>query len=405
MAIYSLSISNVSRAKGGCSVATLAYHNRDSIQCDATKQSFDYSDRADLVASEFLEPSYSSFGSAEACFNALENYEKKANARVAKKMIVALPREFDSTLQIEVLRKYLNDNFVKNGYCVNYAIHNDPENHNPHAHILITNRAVNKKGEFAPKIKKVYATDEKGERIPIIDKKTGQQKIGERGRKMWKREKVESNMLDEKDFLLSLRENWSQECNKHLDNENQISHKAYHDKDSYWGSQNKIATIHEGWKARQIEKTTGAKSYKCEYNRVVKALNNDISTKYKSINQDKLYKLLGDLIKIRTKFFMNLGELQQAVNYETKTVPTTPKLDEFFTKFYDLIVASLDKIGTKKTKQDFVKEEQEKVKLEKHWQKQHEIYKEQCEIAKDNWNSKQQTQHQQHNRPNPTQER
>ena len=41
-------------------------------------------------------------------------------------------------------------------------------------------------GEWGAKTKKVYVLDENGECVPLIDKKTGQQKVDKRNRKQWK---------------------------------------------------------------------------------------------------------------------------------------------------------------------------------------------------------------------------
>jgi len=47
-------------------------------------------------------------------------------------------------------------------------------------------RPLTEKGEWGVKSKKVFGLDENGERIPVIDKKTGQQKVDRRNRKQWK---------------------------------------------------------------------------------------------------------------------------------------------------------------------------------------------------------------------------
>ena len=66
------------------------------------------------------------------------------------------------------------------------------------------------------KSKKVYSLDNKGERIPVIDPETGKQRIGERGRKMWKRETIDQNELDQNDWRLAQEERWEHECNAAL---------------------------------------------------------------------------------------------------------------------------------------------------------------------------------------------
>ncbi len=47
-------------------------------------------------------------------------------------------------------------------------------------------RPLTENGEWGTKQKKIYDLDENGEKIPVIDKKTGQQKVDKRNRKQWK---------------------------------------------------------------------------------------------------------------------------------------------------------------------------------------------------------------------------
>lgn len=81
--------------------------------------------------------------------------------------------------------------------CAQFAIH-DSENkktgqRNLHCHILLTMRGIDEEGRWLPKQKKVYLTDENGERIPLIDKKTGQQKVDKQNRKQWKCKNIDTN--------------------------------------------------------------------------------------------------------------------------------------------------------------------------------------------------------------------
>ena len=97
----------------------------------------------------------------------------------------------------EVMRDYIERNFVSKGMCAQFAIH-DSENketgqRNLHCHILLTMRGIDEQGQWMPKQKKVYLTDEQGERIPIIDKKTSQQKVDKQNRKQWKCKTVDTN--------------------------------------------------------------------------------------------------------------------------------------------------------------------------------------------------------------------
>ena len=80
-------------------------------------------------------------------------------------------------------------NFVDKGMCADWAIHdseNDKGQRNLHIHVLLTMRPLTENGEWGAKQKKIYDLDENGEKIPVIDKKTGQQKVDKRNRKQWK---------------------------------------------------------------------------------------------------------------------------------------------------------------------------------------------------------------------------
>jgi hypothetical protein len=51
-----------------------------------------------------------------------------------------------------------------------------------------------------PKQKKIYLRDENGERILVIDKKTGQQKIDKQNRKQWKCTTEKTNDWDDQKY-------------------------------------------------------------------------------------------------------------------------------------------------------------------------------------------------------------
>ena len=50
--------------------------------------------------------------------------------------------------------------------CVDFAIH-DKGDGNPHAHVMLTMRAMDEHGKWLPKSRKVYDLDESGERIKL----------------------------------------------------------------------------------------------------------------------------------------------------------------------------------------------------------------------------------------------
>lgn len=274
MAIFHMSISNVSRAKGSSSCASLAYIAASKVYEERTHQTYSYGrkERVMKVATLLPDGAPHAYADATQLFNAIEKYEQASNARTAKKIVVALPRELPLDESDEILTSFIKSKLCANGYCATYAIHNDKDGNNPHAHILVANRPLDPKtGEFErTKTKKVYALDAHGERIPLIDKKTGKQKVDKRNRKQWKRIAVaKSNLLDEKEFLVSLRKSWADECNKHLSQEDRIDHRS----NAARGIDD-IPTIHEGYAARAME-ARGDVSDRMEINRHIR-LKNDL---------------------------------------------------------------------------------------------------------------------------------
>lgn len=271
MAIFHMSISNVSRAKGSSSCASLAYIAASKVYEERTHQTYSYGrkERVMKVATLLPDGAPRAYADAAQLFNAIEKHEQASNARTAKKIVVALPRELSLDESDEILTDFIRDNLCANGYCATYAIHRDKDGNNPHAHILVANRQINKKGEWSSKRKMEYALDEKGERIPLIDKKTGKQKVDKRNRKQWKRISAEQNPLDKKQFLEQLREAWAVECNKHLSQEDRIDHRS----NAARGIDD-IPTIHEGYAARAME-ARGDVSDRMEINRHI-LLKNDL---------------------------------------------------------------------------------------------------------------------------------
>lgn len=269
MAIYSCNISNISRAKGSCSLATLSYISGQKIRDERTGELYQYghTDRVTRVDTILPESAPAEWNDPVELFNSIEQYEKASDARTAKKIIVALPREFSREENIDTIEEFIKTTVTDKGYAATYAIHEDKGGNNPHAHILIPNRPIDEKGEWSRKSRKEYALDEKGERVPLLDE-NGNQKLGKRNERLWKRVSVQVNPLDKKETLLQLRTGWALECNKRLSMEKQISEKSYQEQGI-----DLQPTIHEGYAAREIEKNGGISS-KCEENRAIKERNN-----------------------------------------------------------------------------------------------------------------------------------
>ena len=159
----------------------------------------------DLVHTEVLLPENApkEYADPKVLWNAVEMAEKSSNAQTARTVRMELPNNWSYELATEVVRSLCEKEFVKKGMCVQFAIHDSVNKktgqRNLHVHILLTMRGIDENGKWMPKQKKVYLTDENGERIPLIDKATGQQKVDKQNRRQWKCKSVPTNDWNSKD--------------------------------------------------------------------------------------------------------------------------------------------------------------------------------------------------------------
>lgn len=271
MAIYHLSVSNVSRASGSRATATLSYITGKRVHDERRGETYDYGrkERVLRVGTLLPEGASAEFADPAVLFNAVELHETGRTARPAKKIVVALPREFTPRQRVQALEEYIRENLNADGYAATYAIHEDREGNNPHAHILVANRQIDPAtgGWARLKQRMEYVLDERGERVPLIDPETGRQKTDKRGRRQWKRMSVSLNPLDRKAKLKALRESWAKTCNARLDETARIDHRSLEDQGS-----DLEPTIHEGYAARAIERAGGV-SERCEANREIRRSN------------------------------------------------------------------------------------------------------------------------------------
>ena len=268
MAIYHCSIKIIGRSDGKSAVASSAYRSGEKLMDDRTGLVHDFTKKRGVVFTEVSLPAHAppEYADRNVLWNAVEKAEKKSNAQLAREIEVALPKELSRECQIEIVRRYVQDNFVSVGMCADWALH-DKGDGNPHAHIMLTMRGIKPDGTWAQKEKKAYALDEDGNRIPLIDPATGEQKLGKRNEKLWKRITVETNDWNDRGNAEIWRKVWADICNEYLSFSQWIDHRSYKRQGI-----DLEPTIHEGYRARKMEKA-GFVSNRCEYNRIVKKLN------------------------------------------------------------------------------------------------------------------------------------
>ena len=163
-------ISIVQRSKGKSAVAGAAYQSGEKLFSEYDQTYKDYRNKHGIAYTEILLPPNAppEYADRATLWNAAEEVEKQWNSQLARRFVLALPREIPSELYPQMVRDYCEEHFVSKGMCCDFAIHDPhPPGHNPHCHVILTMRAMDKHGKWLPKTRKVYDLDENGERIRL----------------------------------------------------------------------------------------------------------------------------------------------------------------------------------------------------------------------------------------------
>lgn len=108
MAIYHCSISNVSRIVGSSSTATLSYIQGQKVKDERrgkTFYGFGRTERVEAIGTILPEYAPKDFQDSSVLFNSIELFEKANNARTAKKIEVALPRENSLEQHVSIIER------------------------------------------------------------------------------------------------------------------------------------------------------------------------------------------------------------------------------------------------------------------------------------------------------------
>ena len=208
MPIPHLNIRIVQRSKGSSAVAGAAYQAGEKLFSEYDQKNKDHRRKQkEVVYTEIMLPANAppEYADRETLWNSAEEVEKQWNSQLARRFVVALPREVPLEMCPQMLQEYCEEYFVSKGMCCDIAIHDpDPPGHNPHCHIMLTMRAIDENGKWMPKSRKVYDLDENGERIKLPS-----------GR--WKSHKEDTVDWNEQYHAEEWRHGWELVQNKYLE--------------------------------------------------------------------------------------------------------------------------------------------------------------------------------------------
>ena len=155
MAIPHLSHKNFLRSSGKSAVAAAAYRSGEILRDERTDELKDYSRKRGVLHSEILLPKDAPEWSKdrEQLWNAVERREdqstRRAQARVAQEIEIALPHEMTLEQNVYALKDFIKAEFTRKGKVVDlniHAPHRDGDQRNVHAHLLFSERDLTKDG-------------------------------------------------------------------------------------------------------------------------------------------------------------------------------------------------------------------------------------------------------------------
>ena len=259
MAIYHCSVEVIGRSAGRSSVGASAYRSGERLYNEKDGQIHDYRNKQGIAHTEIITPEHAPdwAKNREKLWNQVERAEGRKDSQLAREVEVSLPAELSREQQLDLVRDYSKTNFADKGMAADIAIH-DKGDGNPHAHIMLTMRPMDKDG------------------------------FGKKERS-W----------NSKDQLEKWRENWAEKANQHLEKAgylDKIDHRSYAEQGI-----EKTPTVHEGHVVRAMEQ---------------RGIETEIGNKNREIRQDNR------MLELMDKQISSLEKQKELMAYDRGTTQT-----------------------------------------------------------------------------------
>lgn len=241
MAIYHCTCKVISRGKGRSAVGAAAYRSGTEIVNEYDGLVHDYTNKSGVAYSEVMlcANAPAEYADRAVLWNAVERVEKSAKAQLCREYEMALPRELTPEERVAFVRDFIKKNFTDKGMIADFSIH-DKGDGNPHVHILLTMRPIEKDGSWGDKQQKEYILDKHGNKQ--YDKK----------KKTYKCKTVKTTDWDTKENLQRNRESWASAVNTVLKDKG-IADRVDHRSLEAQGI-DRLPTVHEGAARAKREK-------------------------------------------------------------------------------------------------------------------------------------------------------
>ena len=150
MAIYHLTANVISRARGQSVVAAAAYRMGAALRDERYGVTHNYVGKRRVVHAQIMAPVGAPAWALDrqSLWNRVEAREGRKDSQLARLIEVGLPIELSAVERVALVREYAAQEFVAKGMIADFCVRGDAAN--PHAHIMLTLRAVTPDG-FGPK--------------------------------------------------------------------------------------------------------------------------------------------------------------------------------------------------------------------------------------------------------------
>ena len=117
----------VQRSKRQSAVAAAAYQSGERLFSEYDQKQKYYSHKSEIVHTEIMLPPHAppEYADRNTLWNAAEAIEKQWNSQLARRLVLAIPRDIPPAQQADLIRDYCRDFFVSKGMIADFAIHDN----------------------------------------------------------------------------------------------------------------------------------------------------------------------------------------------------------------------------------------------------------------------------------------
>lgn len=153
VALYHFTMQVIRRAAGRSAVQCAAYRSGTNLVDERTGRRFDFSKKLGVIHTEILAPEGAPswvFERSE-LWNTVQSWERRKDAQLAREFEIAIPQELSREAGLQLVRDFVNDEFVARGMVADIGIHEE-EPGRAHAHVMLTMRHLDlEDGSFGNK--------------------------------------------------------------------------------------------------------------------------------------------------------------------------------------------------------------------------------------------------------------